>query len=212
MRYSIILWDFDGTLADTLPGLLRIFNDVAPRFGLEPITDPQALRDTPPVELLREQRIRWWKLLALRNALVRRQKEEIAHIRLYPGIPEMLQRLHQGGYRLGIVSSNSEENIRYCLRASGTEQWFESVASSWQLLSKHRLLRRVLRRARLNGWQALYVGDEVRDITAARKAAMDVASVTWGVNTSHLLAQHSPERLIHHPDELADWLTEKNAD
>jgi phosphoglycolate phosphatase len=208
MRYSIILWDFDGTLADTLPGLLRIFNDLAPQFGLEKITDLQTVRDTPPLELLRDRGIRWWKLITLRNAIVRRQKEQVDRIQLYPGIPEMLQRLHASGYRLGIVSSNSEQNIRHGLRAAGAEQWFELVVGTWQLLGKHRTLRRTLRRTRLTGRQALYVGDEVRDITAARRAGMDAAAVTWGVHTSDLLAQYSPVRLIHQPDELVKWLTQ----
>jgi phosphoglycolate phosphatase len=208
MRYSIILWDFDGTLADTLPGLLRIFNDLAPQFGLEKIADLQTLRDTPPVELLRDRGIRWWKLIALRNAIVRRQKEQVDRIRLFPHIPEMLQQLHATGYRLGIVSSNSEENIRHGLRAAGAEQWFELVVGSWQLLGKHRMLRRALRRTHLTSRQALYVGDEVRDITAARLAGMDAAAVTWGVNTSDLLARYSPARLIHQPDELVEWLTQ----
>ena len=208
MRYSIILWDFDGTLADTLPGLLRIFNDLAPQFGLEEITDLQTLRDTPPLELLRERGIRWWKLIALRNAIVRRQEEQVDRIRLFPGIPEMLQQLHATGYRLGIVSSNSEQNIRHGLRAAGAEQWFELVVGTWQLLGKHRTLRRALRRTRLPRRQALYVGDEVRDITAARRAGVDAAAVTWGVNTADLLAQYSPVRLIHQPDELVEWLTE----
>ena len=212
MRYSIILWDFDGTLADTLPGLLRIFNDLAPEFGLEEITDIQALRDTPPIELLRDRGIRWWKLIALRNAIVRRQKEQVDRIRLFPGVPKMLEGLHQSGYRLGVVSSNSEENIRHGLRAAGAEQWFELVVGSWQLLGKHRTLRRVLRRTRLTGRQALYVGDEVRDITAARRAKMDAAAVTWGANTGDLLARYSPVRLIHQPVELVDWLTKENAD
>jgi phosphoglycolate phosphatase len=86
------------------------------------------------------------------------------------------------------------------------------VVGSWQLLGKHRPLRRALRRTRLTRRQALYVGDEVRDITAARRVGMDAAAVTWGVNTSDLLARYSPVRLIHQPVELVEWLVPKNAD
>ncbi len=208
MRYSIILWDFDGTLADTLPGLLRIFNDLAPEFGLEPIEDAQAMRNTPPIDLLRQRGIRWWKMIRLRNAIVRRQKNEIDSIRLFPDVPEMLERLDASGYRLGVVSSNSEANIRRCLQASDAEQWFELVVGSWQPLGKHRSLRRVLRRTGVHPQQALYVGDEVRDITAARRAGMDAAAVTWGGNTRHLLAQYHPEKLVDDPIELTNWLTD----
>ncbi len=207
MRYSIILWDFDGTLADTLPGLLRIFNDLAPDFGLETIEDVQVLRDTPPTDLLRERGIRWWKMIRLRNAIVRRQKGQIESIRLFPGIHDMLERLHASGYRMGVVSSNSEANIRRCLQSCDAESWFEHIVGSWQPLGKHRSLRRVLRRTRVPSHQALYVGDEVRDILAARRAGMDAAAVTWGSNTRQLLAQYSPDELVDSPSQLTGWLT-----
>jgi HAD superfamily hydrolase (TIGR01549 family) len=210
MPYSIILWDFDGTLADTLPGLLRIFNDLAPEFGLAPIEDVQAMRDTPPLDLLRQRGIRWWKMIRLRNAIVRRQKDQLDSIRLFPGVPEMLERLHACGYRLGVVSSNSEANIRRCLQASDVEQWFELVVGSWQPLGKHRSLRRVLWRTGVQSDQALYVGDEVRDITAARRSGMDAAAVTWGGNSRQLLAQYSPTKLFNCPSQITSWLTDSS--
>lgn len=208
MRYSIILWDFDGTLADTLPGLLRIFNDLAPKFGLKTIQDVEALRDTPPIVLLRESGIRWWTMIRLRNAIVRRQKDELDSVRLFPDIPDMLERLHESGYRMGIVSSNSEANIRRCLRGCDAERWFEQIVGCWQPLGKHRSLRRVLRRTGVLGRQGLYVGDEVRDILAARQAGMDAAAVTWGSNTRQLLAHYSPETLVDTPSQLTSWLSE----
>lgn len=206
MRYALILWDFDGTLADTLPGLLQIFNDLASEFGLRPIVDVQAVRDASPIQLLREQGISLWRLPALRNAIVRRQQSQMADIRLVPGMEEVLERLSRCGYRLGIVSSNSEDNIRTCLRANGAEQWFELITGYSHLLGKQRPLRQVLRRTKLKGRDVLYVGDEVRDIAAARRAGMDAAAVTWGINTHSLLAQHSPNQLIDHPGELLQWL------
>jgi phosphoglycolate phosphatase len=206
MRYALILWDFDGTLADTLPGLLQVFNDLAPEFGLRPIVDVQAVRDASPIQLIREQGVSLWKLPALRNAIVRRQQSQMADIRLVPGMGVVLERLSCCGYRLGIVSSNSEDNIRTCLRANGAEQWFELIAGYSHLLGKQRPLRQILRRTKLKGRDVLYVGDEVRDIAAARRASMDAAAVTWGINTHTLLAQHSPNQLIDHPDELLQWL------
>ncbi len=206
MRYSLILWDFDGTLADTLPGLLQVFNDLAPEFGLRPIVDVQAIRDASPVQWLRQQGISLWKLPALRNAIVHRQEGQMADIRLFPGMGNVLERLNACGYRLGIVSSNSENNIRTCLQANSAEQWFELIVGYSHLLGKQRALRQVLKRTKLKGHDVLYVGDEQRDITAARRAGMDAAAVTWGINTHTLLAHHSPSRLVDRPDQLLDWL------
>lgn len=206
MRYSLVLWDFDGTLADTLPGLLGIYNDLAAGLGFAPITDAAALRDTPPMEILKSHGVPLWRLPALRKIVVARQRELIASVRLYPGVPELLKQLGRGGCRMGIVSSNSEENIRTCLLANGAESWFEFVAGYWRLLGKHRVLRRILRQNALDSRDVLYVGDEVRDILAAQAAGLDVAAVTWGANSRSLLAQHAPTLLIDRPEQLLDWL------
>ena len=205
MRYALVLWDFDGTLADTLPGLLRIFNELAPELGFAPITDVQAIRDTTPTQFFKAHGIPLWKLLALRHAIVARQKSHMASIRLYPGVPDVLERLGGSGCRMGIVSSNAEDNIRTCLRANGVEPSFEFIVGHSRLLGKQRALRRVLRQTALRSRDVLYVGDEVRDIAAAQDVGMDVAAVTWGMNSRSLLAQHSPTQLIDGPEQLLDW-------
>ncbi len=204
MPYAMLVWDFDGTLADTLPSVLEIFNQVGPEFGLHPITDPESFRDKTPAEFLKQQKIPLWKLPALRQVVVSRQRGTMPHIRLHPGIPEVLAELAQRGCRLGILSSNSEENIRVCLRANGAESWFDFVVGYPRLLGKKHVLRRILRRAGLAAPQLLYLGDEVRDIAAARDAGTDVAAVTWGVNSAHLLQQHAPTLLIDRPAQLLD--------
>ena len=112
MRYSLVLWDFDGTLAETLPGVLRIFNELAAELGFTPVVDVQAVRDKTPRQFFREQGISLWRLPALRRAIVARQKDKMAGVRLYPGITEVLEQIGSSGCRMGIVSSNAEENIR----------------------------------------------------------------------------------------------------
>lgn len=206
MRYSLVLWDFDGTLADTLPGLVRIFNEVAPGLGFTPIVDPYALRDTAPLQVLKSHGVPLWRLPALRQAIVARQRQEMASVRLYPGLAKLLEQIGTSGCRMGIVSSNSEDNIRTCLRANGAESWFEFVAGYGRLLGKHRVLRRILRHNALATRDVLYVGDEVRDVLAAQAVGLDVVAVTWGVNSRRLLAQHSPSLLIDSPQQLCGFL------
>ena len=206
MRYALVLWDFDGTLADTLPGVLRIFNDLAPQFGFTPVADAQAVRDTTLTQFFQTLGIPLWKLPALRQAIVTRQKDEMTGTRLCPGVPEVVARLGRNGCRMGIVSSNAEDNIRTCLRANGVEPWFELVVGYSRLLGKQRSLRRVLRQTALDGRDVLYIGDEVRDVEAARDVGMDVAAVTWGINSRSLLARNSPTQLIDRPEQLLDWL------
>src|SRR5262245_13801927 len=99
----------------------------------------------------------------------------MASVPLFPTLPRVLRGLRGAGCRLGVLSSNAEGNIRACLRAHQVEELFEAVVG--------------------------YVGDEVRDIEAARKAA-----VTWGFNTRDLLARHRPDHLVERPDQLLGLL------
>ena len=149
MRYRLVLWDFDGTLADTLPGVLRVFNELASELGFTPVVDVQAVRDTTPMQFYREHGISLWRLPALRRAIVARQKNEMAGVRLYPGMTEVLEQIGSGGCRMGIVSSNAKENIRTCLRANGVEAWFELIVGYPRLFGKQRVLRRILRQTAL---------------------------------------------------------------
>ncbi len=206
MRYALTVWDFDGTLADTLAGVLRIYNELAPQLGYAPVTDVQAVRDTTPMQFLRSHGISLWTLGTIRNKVVARQKAEMASIRLYPGLPEVLRQISRSNRRMGIVSSNSEENIRTCLRANEAEQWFEFVAGYSRVLGKQRVLRRVLRQTGVDCRDVLYVGDEVRDIEAAREVGMDVVAVTWGINSKGILAEHAPTCLVDRPDQLLGLL------
>jgi len=206
MRYTLVLWDFDGTLGDTLPGVLRIFNELASDLGFTPITDVQSVRDTTPTQFFKAHGVPLWRLPALRHAIVARQKDEMASVQLYPGVPEVLEQIGRSGCRMGIVSSNAEANIRTCLRTNGAEPWFEFVVGYPRLLGKQRVLRRILQQTAVEGRDVLYVGDEVRDIAAAQAAGIDVAAVTWGVNSRNLLAQQSPTLLIDRPEQLLDWL------
>src|SRR5579875_2674228 len=131
---------------------------------------------------------------------------DMANVPLFAGVPEVLDRFTQAGCRMSILSSNSRDNILTCLRANGVANRFETVVGYRRLFGKGEAIRRFLKKRISSGERAIYVGDEVRDILAARKAGVDVAAVTWGYNTRDLLAQHAPDYLIEQPEQLQQLL------
>ncbi|MCA9068808.1 MAG: HAD-IA family hydrolase, partial [Planctomycetaceae bacterium] len=118
------------------------------------------------------------------------------------GILETVDALTKAGVRQGIVSSNSEANIRVCLENNRVEKHFEFVVGIRRVFGKRRALKQALKRAGLSPQEALYVGDEVRDIHAARRINLPIACVTWGVNSPSLLESQTPEHLITEPQQL----------
>ena len=72
------------------------------------------------------------------------------------------------------------------------------------MFSKHKVLRKFLQKNFLTPEEVIYVGDETRDIEAAKKIKMKAIAVSWGFNSKEALAAQNPEFLIHKPNELID--------
>jgi phosphoglycolate phosphatase len=202
MAYRLIVFDFDGTLADSLGPMVAVFNRLAPSLGLKSIVDLETARSTPTRRLLKQLGIRFWRLPRVVRTFQAAVAAEAHELRLHDGLAGVLTELAGRGYRLGILSSNREDNIRACLRANGVEDRFAFVVGYPKLFGKAKALRRILKAERLPRADVLFVGDELRDIEAGRKAKVATAAVTWGFHAERLLAESGPTFLLHRPTEL----------
>ncbi len=212
MKYRLLIWDFDGTLADTLQTGLEIYNQLAERHKLVPVTDPDAVRGMSSQKFLKAHKISLFKLPRLVREFLALQKNYLTEIRVFPEIPQTLERLRRENLQLGVVSSNSEENIRTCLKANGVEDQFDFIVGFSRLFGKERALRRIVKRQRIAKQEVLYVGDEIRDIEAARRVGLDIASATWGFNTRESLAKQEPTFVFDNPTELLHRLGLEKSD
>src|SRR4051812_11993868 len=106
MRYSLVLFDFDGTLADSLSRALSIYHQIAPGLGLKPIADVEAARMMPTRKLLKHLGVRFWRLPKVLRAYQAAAAVHAHEQRLHSGIADVLRTLHASGHRLGILSSN----------------------------------------------------------------------------------------------------------
>jgi phosphoglycolate phosphatase len=210
MRYQLLLWDFDGTLADTLDLSVCLYNRLAAKYGFRPIEDPQAVRSLTTLQFLKVHRISLSKLPVFRREFLALQQAQIETLRLFAGLPELLRAIGQKGVLLGVLSSNAEVNIRACLRANGVENLFRFIMSYPRILGKARAIRRVLQAHAIHPGTLLYIGDEARDIQAARKAGVDIAAVTWGFHSPEVLAGCSPTYQITDPEEILGLLDHAN--
>ena len=202
MPYTFFLWDFDGTLADTFACTVRLYNGLAASYGLPPIDDPQAVRGLSLRTFVRTHRIGLWKLASLTRAVLAAQRSEASRLPLFAGLADVLHNIRRAGCRMAVVSSNAEDNIRACLRATGVEGLFEAVVGYSRLFGKGRAIGRFLKASGVGVQEVVYVGDEVRDVEAARKARVAVAAVAWGYQARALLAAQAPDYLLDEPGQL----------
>ena len=202
-RPGLLLFDFDGTIADTFQCGLEILNSMAPEFGYKPLeaADVPRARDMRTRELMK-----FLGISATRMPKISQRGREELHKRMdsiqpLAGMVDLVRLLHAEGFRLGILTSNSKENVAVFLAKFGIE-FFDFVYTSSKLTGKARVVRRILKEKKLKPKQVLLIGDEVRDIEAAQETGIHVAAVTWGYNSHKSLCELAPDHLVESPDEL----------
>jgi len=204
-RYDLAVFDFDGTLADSADWLFGALNEVAGRFGFRTTTEDerQALRCCDNREIIRRLQVPMWRLPAIARHMRRRAAENIDSIRLFRGVPEALTALRKNGTQLSIVSSNSEENVRLILgtELAGRIAFYGCGAPLFGKTSK---LRTAIRHCNVDRRRTIYIGDETRDIEAARAAGTASGAVLWGYAASDALLDLDPTIAFDHVDQLRD--------
>lgn len=208
MSTALAIFDLDGTLADSFPWFARVLNGVADEFGFRRVADDEvpALRRLPPRELLRVLDVPIWKLPRIAHHMRRMKSEAIDTIPLFPGAEAMLHALAERGVRLALVTSDHEANARRQLGAeiAALFSCFECGAS---LFGKPAKFRRALKRTGVDAARAIAIGDEVRDIEAARAAGIPCGAVTWGYADPDTLRAMRPDAMFARMEEIVARLT-----
>jgi phosphoglycolate phosphatase len=207
VKYHLAIFDFDGTLADTLPWMRSIFNELAEAHGFRRVEphEYERVRDLHGAALLRELGLPLWKLPRVVSDMRGRMAEHTGKLSLFPGISDVLHRLAATGIQLAIVSSNSRENVERVLGADNV-RLVAHFACGVSMFGKAAKLRQALRRCSVQPPQAIYMGDEVRDGEAAAKAGMAFGAVTWGQHRAEILGAQKPAHIFTTVREIADKL------
>ena len=200
---KVLLFDFDGTIADTRKIAHGILNDMSQEFGFRalPLDHLENARDMGTKEFIRHLGISTWRVPSIARRGLELLHERMEMVNPIEGIPEVLATLHGRGHRIGILTSNSEANVNAFLKRHNLP-YFYFVRTSSKLFGKAREMKRVSRAESVTPAEILYVGDETRDIEAAKESGLRMAAVTWGYNSESALAALNPDHLLKSPSEL----------
>jgi len=205
MQYKLIIFDFDGTLANTLPWILSILDEVADKYKLPHFDrrDLDRVRHLDAKTLIKQYHIPTWKLPLIARYIHRLQARNIHKLSLFDGAGEVLERLSEAGLTLALVSSNSRNNVRRILGPANVARirYFECGAA---VLGKHGKFKRVLRRAKVRASEALAIGDELRDVDAARRVHIPFGAVAWGYTHFETLQARLPREMFRTMSEIAE--------
>jgi phosphoglycolate phosphatase len=209
LKYRLVIFDSDGTLADTLPWMRSIFNELAEEHGFRRVEpdDHQRFRDLHGGALLRKLGLPLWKLPLVVGSMRRRMAGHTGTLSLFPGTSDLLHRLAVDGARLAIVSSNSRENVERVLGMENAKL-ITHFACGVSMFGKAAKLQQVLRQSAVQSQHAIYIGDEIRDGEAASKARIAFGAVTWGQHSREALRTRNPAEIFTTIREIADKLCE----
>jgi len=179
-RYDLVVFDFDGTLADSAEWFWRILPDVTTAFRLKPLDLAQrdALRELPARALMAKMGVRWWQLPGIARYARRRMHAEAGTIALFDGVAGMLARVRGADVRVAVVSTNSEANVVRILGDAALH--IDYFGCGAPMFGKKRYTRRAMRAIGAAPARTLCIGDELRDADAARAVGANFVAVGWG--------------------------------
>lgn len=203
MKYKLVIFDFDGTLADSFPYFLSTINNLAATYNFPPINldEVDKLRGMDARQLMKGAKLPAWKIPLIANAFIRQMARDIEQIHLFEGIPDLLKRLSDQGVQLAIVSSNSEENIRRVL-GPAIAALITYFGCGTSLFGKQYKFKKSMSKLGIKASEVLCVGDEVRDLEAAKEVNVAFGAVTWGYTQIDALKTHHGITLFYTVDDI----------
>lgn len=203
-----IIFDFDGTIADTLPFSFQKFLEMARLLNIEDLTDKEIIkeiRSKSHQELLKGSfKKAWLKIPFVISTIKSMQVElekEMNKIKFFPGMKKFLLNLKKEGYKLAIISSNRVENINKFIKHNDLDI-FDFVHGKTDLFGKSGYLGKFLTDFKLEKSEVIYVGDEIRDVEACKKVGIKIIGVSWGLHTIKALEKAGVDYIVKKPAEI----------
>lgn len=200
---KVILFDFDGTIADSFDSMITIINILAEKYHFRKLQDHEinTLRAENVTTLFKKLNVSLLKLPLLARDTKAMQQKQISSIKPIKGITDALAELRNAGFQLGILTSNGQENVLDFLKKNNIDV-FTYFSFDSSLFGKDKMIKRFMKKHKLERDQVIYVGDEIRDIEASINAGIKMIAVTWGFNSKEGLVKYQPDVLIEKPSEL----------
>jgi phosphoglycolate phosphatase len=203
MKYKLAIFDFDGTLADTFPFFVSVFNQLADEYNFKKI-DLELVdnyRHYDAKQMMELVGMPKWQLPIVGKRFMSLMKTSADSIKLFDGISETLEQLADRGVVIAVVSSNSYENVSQIL-GDKTAKLVSNFDCGMSIFGKAGRLEKVLKLNKLKASDAIYIGDQVTDLEAAHKKSIAFGAVAWGYATVESLEAHNPSDVFRNPHDL----------
>lgn len=206
MSVAAIIFDMDGTIANSFDYVSEFLAREAGMWPLEPAVK-EGLRRRSMAGMARRLGHHWWEMPGL-FIKGRREMRHVKQLHAFDGIPEVIRKLHAEGHELFVLSSNSLRNVRHFLHKNKLHTYFLEIYGGVGMFGKAPALRRLLREQNIALEDAVYIGDELRDVEAAQSINLRVIAVTWGFARHRDLVALKANGLAETPEDIIRILQE----
>ena len=214
MPQPVLLFDLDGTLIDSEPGILQCLKETSLEYGVETQSD-ECLREFigPPIGQA------LYKMLSLTNesdiphavATYRKYYSDhgVLNCSLYPGILELLDKMDGSQFEMFIVTSKAQIYAEQIAKHHRIAQFFRGIygpelTGTQQLKSAS--IEQLLQDHHHSAVDCIMIGDRENDITAAKVHQMKTLAVLWGYGSREELTAAGASNFVSTPYELFELM------
>lgn len=204
---ATVIFDFDGTLANSLELIFKLYNEHAEQFGYLPLKAEEfpELRRMGYKKAMKAKRVKVRMIPKMVLTMSKEMRLRMDEVKPYSGIIEVIKSLQENGFSVGVLTSNQAPLVKEFLSSHDFPE-LDFVVSEKTLFGKDKALKKIIKRFGLNRDQILYVGDEPRDVTACHKIGIPVVGVAWGFAGVEGFESEPPDVLVRTPEELLNTI------
>lgn len=211
--YDLLIFDWDGTLADSIGRIVQAMRTAAIGGDMQ-VRDDDAIKGIIGLGL--PEAIRTLYPLITANELIDfRQRYADSYMSmdevpspLFEGVLESMQAFRDEGYRLAVATGKARRGLDRVLKANAWQDYFDITRAADETASKPDplMLHEIMAHCDVAPERSLMIGDSSFDLQMARNAGMDSIAVGYGAQSLDSLREYQPRLAIEHFSELRTWL------
>ncbi|GGB64805.1 HAD-IA family hydrolase [Shewanella inventionis] len=208
--FDLIIFDWDGTLMDTVGKIVSCMQSVAQELML-PVPTEQQVRDVIGLSLPNIMPILFSQHHDHQQIIDCYRRHHLASdypTPLFDGVEELIKQLHEAGYLLAIATGKAREGLDRVLELTGLGQYFHAsrCASDAQSKPHPEMLHALLGYFDVAANKAIMVGDSIHDLTMANNAKMASIGVSYGAHDEVTLSPLKPLAIVDRVSAIRDYL------
>jgi phosphoglycolate phosphatase-like HAD superfamily hydrolase len=203
-KFKLIIFDFDGTIADSFDICFDGVNELFEERGWKkvPKNQKEKAREFSAKDVLKYFKVSNYQIAFIARKLFRIIERDFHKVKIFPELRKTLKALKKQDFKIVILTSNIKRNVEPFLEREEIKDLFDDYYYKSGIFSKDRLINKLVKKYKVKKRETILIGDEIRDIKASKKSRIKMVAVTWGFNNKKALEKNNPDYLVEKPEDL----------